>query len=157
MNKRIVIRNGKKYMVTVPSYGCGDDEGIGPGTPSGILWMTSTDKNWYSVAMSGSAGSASLKVNQTALTYNDNSLGYQLLAADDGKTYAIFLSGVPNSVTFTVSQSAFIGSAYPKPDLLLQNATDGNYYIVTLHNNAGTIQTQINQTPISASRIRNIS
>lgn len=157
MNRRVIIRNGKKYIVTVPIYGCGDDEGIGPGTQTGNLWMTSTDGNWYSVKVTGNSGSVSLNVSQSALTYSDNSLGYQLLACDDGKTYAVFLTGVPTSVAFTVSQSAFTGTASPKPDLLLQNNTDGNYYMVTLHNNAGTIQTQINQTPIPSSVIVNIS
>src|SRR6266404_4189095 len=151
MNKRVIIRNGKKYIVTVPSYSSGDESGVGAGGPTGILWMTSTDGKWYSVAVTGSAGSVSIKVNQTALTYSDNSLGYQIVACDDGKSYAVFLTGVPNSVTFTVSQSAaFTGTSYSKPDLLFQNGTDGNYYMVTLHNNAGTIQTVVNQTPISS-------
>lgn len=157
MNKRVIISNGKKYLVTVPSYGGADEAGVGPGVATGTLWMTSTDGKWYSIAVTGNAGSVAIQVNQTALTYRDNSLGYQLLLADDGKTYAVFLSGVPNSVTFTVSQSAFTGTANPKPDLLFQNVTDGNYYMVTLHNNAGTIQTLINQTAISSSRIHSIS
>jgi len=150
MTKRIIIKNGKKYIVNVPSWG----EGIGSGGPIGTLWMKSiTDGNWYPVNVSGPPAASVVSVTQTSLGYQDNQLGNQLLPCDDGLSYIVYLTGVPNAVTFTVTQTPFTGSNVPKPNLLLQSVTNSNFYMVTLKNNAGTIEPLVNQSAISASRI----
>jgi len=149
MQKRTIIKNGRKYIVNAPGW----EDGIGPGCPTGTLWLKSNNGSWYAVNATGIAGSVTTVVNQTTIGYQDNSLGSQIVACDDGKSYLVYLTGVPNSVTLTISQSAYgTASINAKPYLLLQS-TDRNYYIVGLHNNAGTIQTAINQTPISGSWI----
>lgn len=156
MIKKVVIKNGKKYIVNAPSYGDvgGTDYGVGSGGPIGTLWMKSiTDNNWYAVNVSGPAASSAISVNQTALTYQSNGSGNELMLCDDGASYIAYLTGVPNAVTFTVTQTPFSGSASPKPDLLLQSVTNGNFYMVTLKNTAGTIAPLVNQSAISASRI----
>jgi hypothetical protein len=58
-------------------------DGIGSGCSVGILWMKSTDDNWYEIALTGTSASAAILVNQTPLAWQDNSLGYQLLKAAD--------------------------------------------------------------------------
>ena len=161
MAKRIIIRNGKKYFVNVPDWDnhpAGWEDGIGSGGPQGTLWMMSTDNNWYPINVSGSAGVVALYVSQSALTWQSpgQDVGNQLLACDNGNSYVVYLSGTPPAVTFTVNQTPFTGSAYPKPDLLLKSITNGNFYMVTLHNNSGTIQPLVNQTYISASMIQDI-
>ena len=87
MIKRIIIKNGKKYMVNSPSWddGIGDDYGVGSGGPLGTLWM-SLSGSWYSMNTSGSSGSVTTFINQTTTSYQDNSLGYQLLSADNGNS-----------------------------------------------------------------------
>ena len=156
--KKVVIRDGKKYIVNVPDYGTqiGWEGGIGAGCPQGTLWMKSTDGNWYAVNITGTSGSAATYVNQTALTYQDNTSGVQLVACDDGNSYVVSLSGTPPTVTIDVNQTPFPGTADPKPDLLLKSITDGNFYIVNLIDNAGTIETHVNQTYISGSQIVDI-
>ena len=149
MIKRIIIRNGKKYIVNA----CGWEDGIGAGAPAGTLWLTSADDgNWYSVNASGSIGSITTIVDQVPIGYSDNSLGSQIVACDDGNSYFVYLTGTPNSVTFTVSQSVYgTASVDAKPYLLLRSTTDGNFYELFLHDIAGTITPVINQTPISGS------
>ena len=91
MTKRVIIRNGKKYIVNVPDWGdSGDEVGVGPGGPLGTLWMQSiTDGNWYAITLTGTSGSsvnsASLSVNQTPLTWQSpgQDFGYQLLLCPD--------------------------------------------------------------------------
>lgn len=154
--KRIIIRNGKKYIVNTPDWDnnpVGWEDGIGSGGQVGTLWMISTDGNWYPVNTTLSQGTQHISVNQTSIGYQDNSTGVQLLLCDDGNSYLTYLSGSPNNVVFQVNQTPFTGSAYPKPDLLLQSVTNGNYYMVTLINNSGTIQPSVNQNYISSSWI----
>lgn len=158
MIKKVVIKNGKKYIVNTTTWEDvgGGDFGVGPGGAIGTAWMQSTDKNWYAVKVSGSLSASVVNVNQTTIGYQDNSLGSQLLACDDGKKYLVYLTGVPNAVTFTVSQSAYNGTTDPKPDLLLQSITDSNYYMLYLHNSASVIQAKINPFPYSASVINGL-
>lgn len=149
MIRRIVIKNGKKYIVN--AAGWNDD--VGPGAPEGTLWMQSTDQNWYSVNIIGTSGSATIYINQTPLAWQSpgEEAGNQLLLCNDGNSYVVYLTGTTPTVTLAVNQVPFTGSAYPKPDLLLGSITDTNYYMVTLKNNAGTIQPYVNQSYISAS------
>ena len=157
MIKKIVIRNGKKYIVNSPSWddGAGDgyDYGIGSGGPLGTLWM-SLSGSWYTMNASGSSGSVTTFINQTTTSYKDNSSGYQLLSADNGNSYFVYLTGTSNNAIFTISQSAYTGSANPKPNLLLQSTTNGNFYTITLHNSASVITPLVNQNYISSSQIR---
>jgi hypothetical protein len=152
MRKRIIIRNGKKYIVNTPDYGgCGWEDGIGAGAQVGTLWMVSSDGQWYTINASGSAPLVGIYVDQTSLGYADNNPGLQLLTCDDGNKYFVYLTGAPTSVAFTVSQSAYTGSADGKPDLLLRSINDGDYYVVVLHNDSGTIEAFVSQSVISAS------
>ena len=148
MQKRIVIKNGKKYIVNTVGW----DDGVGAGCPEGTLWMTSVANGlWYAINATGTAGSAAVSINQTTIGWQDNSLGYQLVSADNGNIYAVYLTGIPNSVVFTVSQSAYTGSSGAKPYLLLQSVTDGNYYQFYLKNNSGSIQLSGSNSMISSS------
>ncbi len=180
MQQRTVITKGKKYIVNCVGFG----DAIGSGGSVGTLWMQSTDKNWYAVNASGISPAVNVSVNQSPLTWQSpgNDVGNQLLLCDDGNSYVVYLTGSPPNVTFTVNQSPFMGSAQPKPDLLLQSITDGNFYIVTLHktssgsigytadttlitsdttlittdsggSSSGSISSLVNQTPIPASMI----
>lgn len=153
MQRKIVVNKGKKYIVNVIGW----DDGVGPGAPVGTLWMQSTDGNWYSINASGSTGTGDLSVlvNQTSIGWQPPGpdYGYQLIACDDGHTYAVYLTGTSPLVTFTVSQSAYTGSSDPKPYFYFYSITDGNYYVVGLHNTSGSIQTTTNQGGPSTSSI----
>lgn len=142
------IVNGKKYLVNAPGW----EDGIGPGSSIGTLWMSEGSSSWYSVFISGSNNAAALQVSQSVIApYSDFSLGYQLVQCDDGRSYFVYLSGNPPSVTFNVSQSAYTGSASPKPNLLIQSTADSNFYKVYLHNGAGTITAVVDPLYVSAS------
>jgi len=134
MQKRIVIKNGKKYIVNTPGW----EDGIGPGAPFGTLWMLSTDGNWYEVTLNGTSGSfansSSLVVNQTPLTWASNDSGYQLLLCpQDNLVYQAYLSGSAGDVTMSISQvpsgSAMAGGDY-KPYLLMRSTVDRYFYPV---------------------------
>ena len=129
-----VNKNGRSYLVTAAGW----EDGIGPGASIGTIWMSEGSASWYSVFITGSKNTAALSISQSTLPYGDNSVGYQLVQCDDGNSYFCYLSGTPPTVTFNVSQSAYTGSATPKPDLLLQSVTDGNFYMVTLHDSVPT-------------------
>ena len=147
MQRRVVISKGKRFLVNAPSWG----DGVGPGASIGTLWMSEGSASWFAVSVTGH-GSASLQVSASAFpNYTDNSLGYQLLAANDGRSYFIYLRGTPPSLQ--VSQSAYTGSASPKPNLLLQSTTDSNFYPVYLQNNAGVISLVVSPNYISSSLI----
>ena len=181
MHRRTIINKGKKYIVNCVGF----DDAIGSGGSIGTLWMKSTDENWYSVNVSGISGSASISINQNPLLWHSpgQDVGNQLLLCDDGNSYVLYLTGTSPFVSFNITQVPFPGSAQPKPDLLLQSVTDGNFYIVTLHKNSSgsigytadttlitadttlitadaggnssdNISSLVNQTPIPASRIR---
>lgn len=129
MQKMIVTKDGKKYMVTAPGW----NDDVGPGGPAGTLWMESTDGNWYAVNVTGTSGSAVVSVNQTPLTVFTNDIGYQLLYdASNGNTYQVFLSGTAGSVTINVNPVPWAASTSPKPYFSLQSVTDGSFYQVYL-------------------------
>lgn len=151
MQRLVIIKNGKKYLVNTPA-GCGDDYGVGPGASVGVLWMGTNTGSWYQLYITGSQPAASLAISQSALPYGDFAPGFQLLTSDDGHVYQVYLSGNPPAVTFNVSQSVYSGStASGKPDLLLKSVTDGQFYMVYLHTAAGLTTAVVNQTYVSAS------
>jgi hypothetical protein len=128
MMRKVVISNGKRYLVTVP--GAGDDFGVGPGAPPGVFWMLSNDGNWYQVALTGTSASAVLNINQTPLTWTSNDLNYQLVgdSGGNGKVYQVYLTGTASVVTLVVSSSAYpISDSNFKPYLNLLS-TDGYFY-----------------------------
>ena len=67
------------------------DFGVGSGCSPGTLWMALSG-SWYECSVTGSSGSAALHVNQVPLSLQDNSLGYQLLRANDLNVYQVSLS-----------------------------------------------------------------
>lgn len=159
MQKRLMINNGKKYIVNVAS----DDNGIGAGFAVGMLVMKSyTDGYWYTINSSGSVGQVTASISQSRLetfgtsSYYDINYPYQLLRATNGNTYALYLSGSAPAASLIISQSAYTGSADPKPYLLLQNMTDGNYYRAYLSASGATVSLSVNQTVVSASWVHPI-
>jgi hypothetical protein len=137
---------GKTYLVNVAT----SDDGIGAGFAMGQLVMKSvTDNYWYVTTASGSAPSPTIYVSESKLTYFsasftsstypyspnsffDQNYPYQLVQANNGLNYAIYLSGSAPSASVVVSQSAWTGSSQGKPYLILQSISDSNYYIFGL-------------------------
>lgn len=155
------IHNGKRFLVNVAT-----DDGVGAGFAVGQLVVKSyTDKFWYVVTASGSNGAVVPFVSQSRLTsfgtssYYDQNYPYQLLNAvsqSQSRSYAVFLTGTQPTATLTVSQSAYTGSAQPKPYLLLQNITNGQYYRAFLTYTGNTVSLAVNQTLISSSWVHPI-
>lgn len=122
------------------------DYGIGSGGSVGILWMKSTDGNWYEVMVSGSNPSASVYVNQTPLSYQDASLGYQLLRGSNGSVYPVYLQGNSGSVNVVVSQSVWSNPYDYKPHFLMKSITDQKFYIVSVLVASGTSSLYVSQS-----------
>ena len=100
------------------------------------------------------------------MDFFEQNFPYQIVASTDGNAYQIYFTGTSPSVALTVSQSAY-GKAYitnsygayislAKPNLLLQNVTDGNYYTAYLSSSAGTTTLKVNQQMISQSWVHPI-
>ena len=142
MNRRIILKNGKKYIVNCSGW----NDDVGPGAPAGTLWMQSiSDGLWYEVNITGTSGSTSLYVNPTPLTWQSpgQDLGYQLLLCpDDNKVYQTYLSGSASNVTMSVSQTSWPISSDYKPYLFLTSITDGYMYPVYIR--SGSIYFEIN-------------
>ncbi len=151
MMRKVVISNGRKYLVTVP--GGVDNEGVGPGSPIGSFWMVSFSGSWFQVSAQFSSSATAVYVSQSVLTYQSNDLGIQLISCNDSHSYYCYLTGNPPTVTFVVSQSAYTGSDQPKPNILLHSITDNNFYLMDLKNVGGTISTNFNPNPYSASMV----
>ena len=131
MQKRIVINNGKKYIVNCPS-----SEDVGPACEPGTLWMQSTDLLWYAVNLTGTSASNDLGiyVNQTPLAWESvggQDFGFQLLTYSSS-VYQVYLSGSAGDVTCSIAQTPwFGGNSDGKPYLLLSSLTDGYFYVVS--------------------------
>ena len=184
MQQRIVVNNGKRYLVNVAT----DDEGVGAGFAVGQLVLKSnTDGNWYVATASGSAGNVVFFVSQSALgftsgkswnqgnytasytlapSFYEQNFPYQIVASTDGNAYAIYLTGTAPACTLVVSQSAY-GKAFitnsmnaviplAKPNLLLQNITNGDYYMASLSSSLGTTTLVVSQNAISQSWVHSI-
>ena len=158
MQKRIIKKNGKTYVVNVPTWG----DGVGPGFPVGkMVFKSGTDLFWYVVSTSGLPGSVVASVSQSVLSfpttsYYDQNYPYQLLKANNGFAYQVYLNGTAPGAALAVSQSAWSGSVgmeTPKPSLLLQNSTDGQFYNLYLSSSATNVTIKIDQVPVSASWI----
>jgi hypothetical protein len=143
---------------------------IGSGFPIGTVLMKSVDdSNWYLMTASGSAGSVDVYVSQSALpfaagSFFEQNFSYQIVASNDGNAYCIYLDGTPPNVSLVVSQSVY-GPAFikndrnavidlSKPNLLLKNISDGNYYVGSLNTTGGTTSLTMSQAVISQSWIR---
>ena len=81
---------------------------------------------------------------------------WQIVASNNGLAYQVYLTGTAPNVTLVVSQSAY-GKAFittsmnaviptAKPQLFLQNISDGNYYNAGLTTNAGVTTMMVNQS-----------
>lgn len=134
MQKRIIIKNGKKYSVNCPS-----SEDVGPAAANGDLWMQSTDLLWYQINLSGTSGSLIspliIYVNQTSSTWQSvggQDYGYQLLACSDNTaSYQVYLSGSAGDVSCSISQTPWAYDQFNcKPYLLLRSLTDDYFYPV---------------------------
>ena len=144
MIKKIVISNGKKYMVN--TAGWNDD--VGPGAPMGTLWMISTDGKWYAVTLTGTSGSAAVAINQTPLGWQAPSigqdLGYQLLQHVNGNVYQVYLTGNAGAVTMNVNQTPWTNPLDYKTSLFLKSVTDSCFYNVYV-SGGGPIVLSVNQ------------
>jgi len=142
------LKDGRKVRVTVPHYsdydippsviagGQDTDFGVGPGAPAGELWGKSiTTGDWYAVYITGSnvfPSNLTMSVLQSVLSWQSTDLGYQMVVADNGQSYFVFVSGSITSASVFVSQSSAGTSSLGKNPLVLKSVTDGNYYGVTL-------------------------
>ena len=159
MQQRVVISNGKRYLVNVPT-----EDGIGAGFALGQLVMKNTaDAYWYIISATGAAGTAAVKLQSTASafgtsSYFDINSPFQLLASTDSNTYQVYLNGG----SLVVSQSMYATGSYitasnnalfytAKPYLLLQSETDGNYYKAYLSSSGGTTTLKVDPSIISQS------
>lgn len=135
MIQKIVINNGKKYVVNAPGW----NDDVGPGAPTGVLWLKSiTDSMWYEVKLTGSPAS-SFSVNPTPLTLSTNDLGYQLLQSTNGNVYQVYLSGSGAGVTVLLNTSPWPVDDDFKSNLFLQSKTDGFGYSVVVQGTTLTI------------------
>lgn len=130
MQQRLIKSKGKTYLVNCTAW---DDSGVGAGFSIGQLVLKSnTDGLWYVITCSGSVGTVTLAVSQSALPFTsgpiyqqsnvtasivgymdfyEQNFPYQILSSNDGNAYAVYLTNTAPSVTFVVSQSAY-GPAY---------------------------------------------
>jgi len=132
MLKRVIIRNGKKYIVNVVSWDSCDEAGVGPGAPAGTLLMQSiTDGLWYEITLTGTSGSAVVSVNQTASAWKSpgQDFGYQLVLGGGGSVYQVYLSGSAGSVVIKTAAWPLSGDYKPCLRLL---SNDGNFYNVNI-------------------------
>lgn len=120
------------------------DYGVGSGADVGTLWMTLSG-SWYECRITGSSGSAAVYVNQTALAWQDNSLGYQLLKANNNNVYAVYLSGPTGSIQMSISQSAWSNNLDYKPYLLMKSVTDSCFYVVSASVSASVVTLNVQQ------------
>lgn len=139
MERRIVISNGKKYVVNTPGW---NDE-VGPGSPPGTLWLKSvTDSRWYEVKLTG-APASSFYVNPTPLPLTTNDLGHQYVLSSNGNVYRVYLTGTGAGATVTLDTTALPATLNYKSNLFLQSRTDNkgygvyvqgtSFYIDTIH------------------------
>lgn len=143
MIKKVVIRNGKKFIVNTPDWNDfgGSDFGVGPGAPAGTAWMLSSDGNWYEVSLTGTSGSATISINQTPLTWQSpgaDDAGYQLVYnSDDNQTYQVYLTGNAGAVTINVNPTPWSNPTDFKPFLSLKSEDDNSFYQVVLRGSPG--------------------
>lgn len=183
MQTRTIINKGRRYIVNVPTEdGVGAGFAVGQlvmkSYTDNLWYVTTCSGSAGSVvtyvsqsALPFKSGpvyaqntfTASIVGNQSFFEQN---YPYQLVASNNGNAYAVYLNGTSPTVTVTVSQSVY-GPAYitssqgaiidlAKPHLILQNITDGNYYVASLSSSAGTITLKVSQTMISQSWIHPI-
>jgi hypothetical protein len=127
MDRRVVISNGKKYIVNCAGW----NDDVGPSASPGTLWMRSiTDDRWYSVTLTGTSASTAIYVNPTPLSWYSPGpdFGYQLLSYS-GSVYQVYLSGSGASARITASTTPWPISSDYKSELFLQS-TDSNFYSV---------------------------
>ncbi len=129
MIKRVIIKDGKKYIVNCASW----NDDVGPGAPPGTLWEQSiTDGNWYNINVSGSGMNAVIYITTSSWQSPGQDYGYQLVQATNGEVYQVYLSGSGTNATLQVAQTPWPIQSDYKPYLYLLSVTDGNYYDVYL-------------------------
>jgi len=137
MKQRVVVNKGRKFIVNVPG---GTDDGVGPGCPVGVAWLQDETGAWYSVQLTGLSGSLSylitaIPAESQSVGMNSNDYGFQLLQANDGLPYQVYIDSA--GPTLVVSQSVAPFSDTGKPYLFLQSVTDGAYYYVGATSGSG--------------------
>jgi hypothetical protein len=183
MQQRTIVSNGKRLLVNVPTDdGVGAGFAVGQlvmKSADDLMWYIVTASGSAGAVDAYVSQSALPFTNGPVWTQNEytasyagsmnffeQNFPYQLVASNDGNAYAVYLEGTAPTVTLTVSQSAY-GPAYittslnavidiAKPNLLLQNITDGNYYVASLVTSAGVTSMVVSQNMISQSWVHPI-
>lgn len=184
MQQRTVVSNGKRFLVNVATNDDGIGAGFAVGqlvmksATDGKWYVVTASGSAGSVAMFVSQSAlpftsgpvwaqgeytASIVGNQSFFEQN---YPYQLVASSDGNAYAVYLTGTSPTVALTVSQSAY-GKAFittslnavidiAKPNLFLQNITNGDYYVASLTTTLGVTSLSVSQNAISQSWVKPI-
>jgi len=153
MERRIVKKDGKKYLVNVSGY----NDDVGPLAPAGTLWLQSiTDNLWYSVNLTGTSASAARYVNPVSLDWQSvggQDFGYQLVQnITNNQVYQVYLSGSGAAATVLVSNNSWSLNTDYKPYLYLTSISDNNFYIVNITGSVALIVDQNSKwNPVSAS------
>ena len=140
MVKRVIIKNGKKYIVNTVGY----NDDVGPSAPAGTLWMQSTDGNWYQVTLAGTA----ISINQTPLTWVSpgQELGYELVQDTiSNNVYQVFLTG--NAGAVTINTALWPINSDFKPFLSLKS-TNGSFYNVNVTGGALVVDVSSKWNPV---------
>jgi len=180
MQQRFIKSKGKTYLVNCPTDdGVGAGFAIGQlvmKSADDAKWYMVTSSGsagavdvYVSQSALGFTSGPSYTQNEYTASYTmapsffEQNYPYQLIASTDGNAYAVYLNGTAPTVTLTVSQSAygkaFITNSYgaifdiSKPNLILQNISDGNYYIAGLQTAGGVTSMVVSQNMISQSWI----
>jgi hypothetical protein len=184
MIQRHIKSKGKTYLVNCASEESGVGAGFSVGmlvmksNTDGNWYVTTASGSAGSVvayvsqsALGFTSGPSYSQNNYTASytlspSFFEQNFPYQIIASDDGNAYAVYLTGTPPTVTFVVSQSiyskAYITTSYnaiidiSKPNLLLQNISNGDYYRASLSTSGGVTTMAVNQNAISQSWVRPI-
>ena len=183
MQTRTIINNGRRYLVNVPTE---DGVGAGFAVGQLVLksandnqWYVVTSSGSAGAVVAYVSQSALPFQSGPIYTQNEytssivgsmnffeQNYPYQLIASSDGNAYAVYLNGTAPTATLTVSQSAY-GKAYittsynaridiAKPNLLLQNISNGDYYVASLTTSGGVTSLSVNQNCISQSFVHPI-
>jgi hypothetical protein len=123
-------------------------------SPSAVLFVSQS-------ALPFTNGPIYQQYNTTAsivgyMDFFEQNYPWQIVASNNGLAYQVYLTGTAPNVTLVVSQSAY-GKAFittsmnaviptAKPQLFLQNISDGNYYNAGLTTNAGVTTMTVNQS-----------
>lgn len=176
--QRTIVSKGKRYLVNCPTDdGVGAGFAVGQlvmKSADDLKWYVVTASGSAGSVVAFVSQSALPFASGPIYTQNEytssivgymdffeQNYPYQLVASNDGNAYAVYLTNTAPTVAITISQSAY-GKAFittslnavidiAKPNLLLQNVSNGDYYVASLATALGTTTLVVNQNAISQS------